>query len=464
MHFNTIAGVTRKTMTIALTLLLAVVAMMAVAGPASAIPVGGGNNGDDPPIHNVPPVAVFTISPNPAIVSSSLVSVPIQAHLIPGGGVLNGLQTGDLVTFDGSGSYDDHKIVNYEWDLDGNGTYETHGALAKIEKKRYFTTGQFTIRLRVTDASGLNRVITHVLTVRHAPHAQIAADVPVPLVGQQVTYNAAGSTGDPGIASYQWDLDGNGTFEKNTGTTPSVSTSYQSAGVRNVAVKVTDTLGTTATATIKETVNQAPIAAFTDAPSPAFVGETVKFDGSSSSDDDPIADYAWDLDGNGTFETDTHGSPLATMKYTTPGTVNVRLRVTDDHGVQNVVTHPVIVNPAPTGGTTNTTNNPGPKVKISPKVVKVSKKGTVTLRVTCPTAERECTGILTLRRGAHASKAGAAQFLTGGGQTALVRVHLSSSTLKLIKRHHPVKVKASAVAHDLDGNAATSTATITLKR
>src|SRR5262249_45610392 len=201
-------------------------------------------------------------------------------------------------------------------------------------------------------------------------------------------------------------------------------------GVRNVAVKVTDTLGTTATATIKETVNQAPIAAFTDAPSPAFVGETVKFDGSSSSDDDPIADYAWDLDGNGTFETDTHASPLATMKYMTPGTVNVRLRVTDDHGVQNVVTHPVVVNPAPTGGTgtTNTTNNPGPKVKITPKVVKVSKKGTVTLRVTCPQAERECTGVLTLRRGAHASKAGAAQFLAGGGQTALVRVHLTRAT------------------------------------
>ncbi len=302
------------------------------------------------------------------------------------------------------------------------------------------------------------------MTIRHAPHAAIAANVAVPLVGQQVTYSAAGSTGDPAIASYQWDLDGNGTFETNTGNTPSVSTTYQSPGVRNVAVKVTDTQGTFATASVKETVNQAPIAAFTDAPSPAFVGETVKFDGSSSSDDDPIADYAWDLDGNGTFETDTHASPLATTKYTTAGTVNVRLRVTDDHGVQNVVTHPVIVNPAPTGGTTNTTNNPGPKVKITPRVVKVSKKGTVTLRVACPKPERECTGVLTLRRGAHASKAGAGQFLAGGGQTATVRVHLLSSTLKLIKRHHPVKVKASAVTRDLDGNAATTTTTITIKR
>jgi hypothetical protein len=469
MHFNTIAGVTRKTMTIAISLLLAAMMLMAVAGPASALQPTGPNGGNDPLPHNQPPLAAFTISPNPALVSNQILTAPVQAHLIPGGNVgnINALQTGDVVTFDGSASTDDHKILNYEWDLDGNGTFETHGVLAKIEKKRFFTAGSYTIKLRVTDAQGLNDVVSHVLTVRNAPQAKIAANVAVPLVGQQVTYSAAGSTGDPAIASYQWDLDGNGTFETNTGTTPSATTAYQSAGTRAVEVKVTDTLGHSAIASLQEIVNQAPIAAFTDAPSPAFVGETVKFDGSSSSDDDPIADYAWDLDGNGTFETDTHGSPLATKKYTTPGTINVRLRVTDDHGVQNIVTHPVVVNPAPTtgtGSTTNTTNNPGPKVNITPKVVKVSKKGTVTLHVSCPKAERECTGVLTLRRGAHASKAGAGQFLAGGGQTAFVRVHLSRATLKLIKRHHPLKVKASAVARDLDGNAATSTATITVKR
>jgi PKD repeat protein len=398
--------------------------------------------------------------------SFPVVKAQVQAHLIPGPGVnpiVNVLQSGDVVTFNGSASRDDHKIVNYEWDLDGNGSFETHGITAKIEKKRFYSTGTFTIRLRVTDAQGLSRVVTHPVTIRKAPHAAISANVAVPLVGQQVTYSAAGSTGDPAIASYQWDLDGNGTFETNTGTTPTASTSYQSAGDRTVRVKVTDPFGASDTASLKETVNQAPIAAFTDAPSPAFVGETVKFDGSSSSDDDAIARYEWDLDGNGTFETDSKAVPTATMTYTTPGTITVRLRVTDSQGVQNTVAHALVVNPAPPVQTDTT----APRVTITPRSAKLSKKGIVTLRVSCPQTERSCAGRLSLTRSlhnAHTSKVGNGTFRIGGGQTALVRMHLSASNRKLVKRLHTLTTKATAIATDAAGNTATVKATVKIKR
>ena len=42
--------------------------------------------------------------------------------------------------------------------------------------------------------------------------------------------------------------------------------------------------------------------------------------------------YEWDLDGDGTFELNTGTTPTATKTYAAPGTVNVRLRVTDDGG------------------------------------------------------------------------------------------------------------------------------------
>jgi hypothetical protein len=475
MTITSLTSMTRRTITMALSLLLFALAFMALAHPAGALqPTGPGGGGENPP-PNAPPVARFTISPNPALVSSQPLAV--QAHTL-GITVLGGpaqqLQTGDVVTFDGSASHDDHAVVGYEWDY-GTGAFATG---TKIEKKRFYTAGIYEIRLRVTDAQDANGVEIETLNVRNPPHAAIAANVAVPLVGQQVTYSAAGSTGDPGIASYAWDLDGNGTFETPTGTTPTVSTSYQSAGARQVAVKVTDTDGTPATASVNEIVNQAPIAGFSDAPSPAFVGEAVHFDGSLSSDDDPIADYAWDLDGNGTFETDTHASPSATMKYTTPGTITVRLRVTDDHGVTATVTHALVVNPAPKGTTSSTngsttgtttgttTSTTGPHMSITPRTMKLNRLGNIAIRVACSKTERACTGRLSLRsvRGAHTAALGGGKFVLGSGQSKVLHVHLSRANQHLVKRLGTLKAQASALATDAAGHTATTKVKVAIKR
>ena len=81
--------------------------------------------------------------------------------------------------------------------------------------------------------------------------------------------------------------------------------------------------------------NKDPVASFETTPSPVVAGRPVTFDASGSSDaDGPIASYRWDLDGNGTFETDTGSSPTATRTYAIGqiGPVNVALRVTDGDG------------------------------------------------------------------------------------------------------------------------------------
>ena len=52
--------------------------------------------------------------------------------------------------------------------------------------------------------------------------------------------------------------------------------------------------------------NQAPTASFTATPNPANTNATVSFNASASVDPDgTIAKYEWDLDGNGTYETNT---------------------------------------------------------------------------------------------------------------------------------------------------------------
>jgi hypothetical protein len=77
--------------------------------------------------------------------------------------------------------------------------------------------------------------------------------------------------------------------------------------------------------------NQPPTASFTALPNPALPGEAVTFDGSSSSDSDgQITSYRWDLDGDGSFETD--GAATITRSYPESAAPTVGLQVTDDKG------------------------------------------------------------------------------------------------------------------------------------
>ena len=73
------------------------------------------------------PVARFTMAPNP-------------------------VKLGVAVTFDGSTSSDpDGTIVKYEWDLDGNGTYELNSGSNPRVTRGYSTPGPVAVHLRVTD-------------------------------------------------------------------------------------------------------------------------------------------------------------------------------------------------------------------------------------------------------------------------------------------------------------------------
>jgi PKD repeat protein len=168
--------------------------------------------------------------------------------------------------------------------------------------------------------------------------------------GQNVTLDGSGSS-DSGasITDYQWDLNGSGQFATDNGSNPVLKTSFATPGTYQISLRVIDSNNASATVTHTYVVgDDPPTAAFSFSPAPlALTGQQVSFNGSASGDTfGTITDYKWDLDGSGRFATDTGTTPTTSFTYTSPGTYNVSLRVTNDQGETTTVTHTVDVHSA----------------------------------------------------------------------------------------------------------------------
>jgi VCBS repeat-containing protein len=76
------------------------------------------------------------------------------------------------------------------------------------------------------------------------PSAALTASTTAARAGETVTFDASRSRdADGSITRFEWDLDGNGTYERDTGTNPVTQTAYGSADSVTVTVRVSDDAG-----------------------------------------------------------------------------------------------------------------------------------------------------------------------------------------------------------------------------
>jgi PKD repeat protein len=261
-----------------------------------------------------PPIAFFTIVPNPA-------------------------KTGYTVIFDASSSYDpDGKIVRYRWDFDDGSSYGTDQYRVTHQ---YSQPGSYQVTLRVLDNDELENSVQQSLAVNApvAPQARFTISRTPVKVEKAVEFDASGSYDQDGtITSYRWDF-GDGTP---SGYQSRVSHRYGAAGTYRVILRVLDNDGLAGDAEqlVPVVPLVGPIAKFTMRPSPLKAGETVTLDASASYDPDGnIVAYSWDFgDGSrrGTTSAPTH-------RYPDPGTFRITLVVTDNEGLTNSSGHDLVV-------------------------------------------------------------------------------------------------------------------------
>jgi plastocyanin len=143
---------------------------------------------------------------------------------------------------------------------------------------------------------------------------------------------ADGQDGDGQIARVDLDLDGDGTYEV-TGAAQTTETHFDSAGMRTLRARFVDDGGNASVVTTEIDVHAGNSAPFVRLNVPAAqpkVGDKVNLWAEATDADDQDLTYAYDLDGNGSFET-ADDSMLETS-YATAGTRDIGVRVTDPGG------------------------------------------------------------------------------------------------------------------------------------
>ncbi|MEA2053765.1 MAG: PKD domain-containing protein, partial [Candidatus Thermoplasmatota archaeon] len=169
-----------------------------------------------------------------------------------------------------------------------------------------------------------------------------------PVISETIQFSDASSYSSY-IDMWSWDFgDGNNSTQQNP------THQYPVKGTYNVKLTVTydgTVLGpnvniTNDSITKQVTVYQPPTANFTWNPLVPQIDENVTFDASSSSDDGNITLYEWDWNADGIYD-DNSASPTTTHSWSSAGTYNVLLRVTDNDGFSGTITKNVRVNAPP---------------------------------------------------------------------------------------------------------------------
>ena len=308
--------------------------------------------------------------------TTATITNPAQPPVANPGGPYTGT-TGRSIAFNGSGSTDPNGLsLTYAWDF-GDGSTGTGASPGHT----YGTAGTYTVKLTVSDSSGLSGSASTKATVTGPTVLTANPGGPYTgVVGKAVQFDGSESR-DPKneTLTYAWDFgDGN----QGTGVKPTHT--YVQPGAFTVTLTVTNTDTATASATATVNISLA-LAAVLNGPYQGNVSQVLSFDGSSSTapSNDALT-YAWDF-GDGATATI---SP-ATHAYTKAGTFTVKLTVTDTVSSATasakssaVITQPISVTiSSPSQGSlfngttvnvTGTVNESGARVQVNGVAATVS--------------------------------------------------------------------------------------------
>jgi PKD repeat protein len=199
--------------------------------------------------------ATLTVTDNDGFIGSDTCNITVSSQNVPPVADVNGPYSGfegSSITFDASGSYDlDGDVLNYRWDMDGNGTWDTGWLLSPTIIRTWGDDYSGTVIVEVTDGVLTDSASTTV-TVLNVPPKVSAGNNETISEGDPLSFT--GNFTDPGWLDSHTILWNFGDGNSQSGTiTPDHE--YGDNGIFSVTLTVTDDDGGTGSNTIFITVN-----------------------------------------------------------------------------------------------------------------------------------------------------------------------------------------------------------------
>ncbi len=252
----------------------------------------------------------------------------------------------NLVTLDGSGSYDpDGDTLAYDWSQVVGPTVTLDCA---VPAKPTFTptlTGTYTFYLNVSDGWGASSFDSvDVVVANRPPSANAGPDMSKRKTLVVILDGGGSSDPDSDVLAFAWtQISGLAVSLTNAGSAVASFTATR-VGSYSFRLDVNDGDGGTDSDTVAIDVwGLPPIAVITANPQRTFTGISIRFDGASSHDlDGVIVNYSFDFD-DGTVLEGT--AVFRDHTYEAAGTYNVTLSIRDDDGNSSVAYAVVLVDP-----------------------------------------------------------------------------------------------------------------------
>jgi hypothetical protein len=235
-------------------------------------------------------------------------------------------------------------VTGYEWAI-GSGAFAAGRPDTTIIAPSAVPAGGIVVcRIRVTDDDGN--------TVQDSILVKIIKDVPAPSAGvdtqavinSPVTFRDSAFQRFGTIKIYKWDFDNNGTWDDSSATPATYTHRYFTEGPDTARLYVRDDDGNDSINTrVITVINNAPVFTLVHADTTISIKDSIVFTAHATDNDDSVMQYAWDVNGDGSYDDSAHVAPIVGRRYMTAGSVAVKWRARDNYGKTTVHTVTVTV-------------------------------------------------------------------------------------------------------------------------
>ncbi len=252
----------------------------------------------------------------------------------------------EVISFSGTGSDSDGSISKYEWDFDGDGTYDWTSTTSGNITYNYSTGGNYTARFNVTDNDGATNTMDVDIKINYLPNVWINSPTEVEFkVGKQVSFVGVAQDTDGAIDSVTW----NSNIDGELSTATSFNISNLSLGNHVISFSATDNDGGTTSANKSLLIKplEAPDANISSPHESAVFpyGSSIFFNGSGEDIDGEIDSFNWTSSIDGFLSNSSSFS-----KSLSSGSHTITLTVTDEDGLMGSKPINIFVSSPPSTG------------------------------------------------------------------------------------------------------------------